>query len=101
MRYRRNHILTPKTSFKAPIDWFKNYPYVDDDMKAAVLLFVLGGWSMKAAWTAIYRPSCKPNSIPPQVTQFFQRKEIKEMVELWGRYYSECPFVNPKIWSKI
>ena len=48
MRYKRNKMMFPKTSFKSPSEFFENDPDIDEEMKAAVVLYVLGGWSMKA-----------------------------------------------------
>lgn len=98
MRYRTNRIQMPKTAHKSPSDMFANDPYIDDSMKMVVALWMLAGWSKKEAWSAIYHPKCKPNSIPPQVSNFFAMKEVKEIVTLWRSYYFEHPYLNSKCW---
>jgi len=92
-------MLTPKTTFKAPVEFLRNSD-LDENMLAVVCLFVFGGYSMKAAWSIVYHPRCSANSIPPQVTLFFQKKEIKELVEIFRSYYMEYPFINPKSWLR-
>lgn len=92
-------MLMPKATFKAPVEFLRN-PYLDENMLAVVCLFVLGGYSMKAAFCIVYRPRCAPNSIPPQVCLFFQQKHIREMVEIFRSYYMEYPYTNPKAWAK-
>jgi len=100
MRYKRNKMLMPKTSFKAPVEFYKNDPDIDQNMLAVVVLYLMGGWSKKNAWTAIYHPHCKPNSISPQASNFFQMKEVKEIIELFRNYYTEYPYLNPKAWER-
>ena len=100
MRYKRNKMLYPKTYFKSPSEFFENDPDINEEMKMVIVLWLHGGWSKKAAWTAIYHPHCKPNSIPPQVSGFFSIKEVKEMVELFRNYYTENPFLNPRAWER-
>lgn len=99
MRYRHSGLLIPKITFKAPVEFLRN-PNLDENMLAVVCLFVFGGFTMKAAWSLIYHPRCSANSIPVQVSLFFQRKEIKELVELFRNYYMEYPFINPKCYHK-
>jgi hypothetical protein len=100
MRYKRNKMLMPKTSFKAPAEFFKNDPDIDLDMMAVVVLYLMGGWSKKSAWTAIYHPRCKPNSIAPQASAFFGLKEVKGIIELFRNYYVENFYLNPKAWER-
>lgn len=100
MRYRKNKLQLPKTDFKVPADFFRNDPFIDDSMKMIIVLWMFGGYSKKQAWSAIYHPKCKPNSIPPQVSNFFALKEVKEIVTLWRSYFFEHPFLNPKAWER-
>lgn len=100
MRYKRNRPAMPKTTFKAPADFFRNDPFIDDSMKMIIVLWLHGGYTKKAAWTAIYKPKCKPNSIAPQVSCFFALKEVKEIVELFRNFYIENPYLNPKAWER-
>jgi len=100
MRYTRNKMLIPKTSFKSPAEFYRNDPDVDNEMKMVVVLYLHGGFTKKAAWTAIYQPHCKPNSIPPQVSVFFQMREVKNIIELFRNYYVENPYLNPKAYER-
>lgn len=100
MRYRKNKLQMPKTDFKAPAEFFRSDPDIDDNMKAVVVLWLFGGFSKKSAWCTVYQPTCKPNSIPPQVSNFFSMKEVKEIVELWREYYHQHPYLNPKAWER-
>lgn len=100
MRYRRNRLQLPKTAHKAPADFFRNDPDINDDFKMVVALWMLAGWSKKKAWTAIFHPKCKPNSIPPQVSNFFNMMEVREIIEVWRSYYVEHPYLNEKCWQR-
>jgi hypothetical protein len=79
---------------------FANDPFIDDSMRMVVVLWMFGGWSKKSAWSAIYNPTCKPNSIAPQVSNFFALKEVKEIVELFRNYFHENNYINPKAWER-
>lgn len=100
MRYSRNKMLMPKTTFKAPIEFYRADPDINSDVIAVVVLYLMGGFTKKDAWTAIYNPRCKPNSIPPQVSVFFNTKEVKGIIELFRNYYSEYPYLNPKAYER-
>ncbi|OJV45016.1 MAG: hypothetical protein BGO29_11095 [Bacteroidales bacterium 36-12] len=100
MRYKRNRLPLPKTDFKAPADFYRNDPDIDENMKAVVVLWLFGGMTKKAAWITVYRAKCKPNSIPPQVSNFFQLRQVKEMIELFRDYHHQHPYINPKAWER-
>lgn len=100
MRYKRNRPAMPKTDFKAPVDFYRNDPDVNSEMKAVVILWLFGSYTKKSAWCTVYQPTCKPNSIPPQVSNFFQLRQVKEMIQLFRDYYYEHPHLNPKAWER-
>ena len=94
MRYRRTYIT--ENTVKSPIDFQKNEIDLDKEMIAVVTLWMFGGFSMREAWSIIYRPKCSPNSIPPQVSLFFGKKVIKETVRVMKYIYTSKPYINPK-----
>lgn len=94
MRYRRRSIST--TYLKSPLDFKINEPDLDSEMIAVVTLWLFGGYSMREAWSIIYRPKCSPNSIPPQVSLFFGKKVIKETVRVMKYIYTSNPYINSK-----
>jgi hypothetical protein len=100
MRYKRNRLPLPKTDFKAPADFYRNDPDIDENMKAVVVLWLFGGYSKKDAFSLVYHPTCKPNSLPPQVSNFFQFRQVKEMIELFSEFYHQHPYLNPKAWER-
>ena len=100
MRYRKNKLQLPKTDFKVPADFFRNDPFIDDSMKMIIVLWMFGGYSKKQAWSAIYHPKCKPNSIPPQVSNFFRFKGSQRNRYFMAKLLFEHPFLNPKAWER-
>lgn len=96
MRYRKRNILVPRSMYQAPIDFEKHNPDIDKEMIAVVTLWMFGGYSMKESWIIVYRPKCSPNSIAPQVSLFFGKKELKETVRIMKYLFAENPYINPK-----
>jgi len=94
MRYRDRYVS--ESMYKSPFEFQREDRDLDKKKVAVVTLWMLGGYSKKEAWSIIYRPDCSPNSIPPQVSLFFGRKEVKELARMMRCMYICKPYINPK-----
>jgi hypothetical protein len=96
MRYRRN--LPPRVN-KAPAE--NKHLNLNVEELAVITLWMFGGFSKKQSWIMIYRPRCKPNSIPPQVSLFFNRFDVIDCIHMFREHYEAYPYLNEKIWSEF
>jgi hypothetical protein len=71
---------------------------LDEKARAVCHLWVFTGETKKAAWTFIYKPKCKPISIPPRVSAFFGSEDVKDYIRLLARKY-EGGYINPKAYE--